>query len=434
MVVENRVYHKVMSLTLLSVLAAFFTYQVDAWVGKNLGAVVYGDFKVVVRVFHLVGHIGLLGQDTMMIMQASQYNKKKEWALFRGLFVWIQRTYTWRMLAFYGVLLAVKCVYDFNPKFFYHLLNSLDHPGFSHSMIFILSAVPFLVAATLFEKFFIFRRFFYLALAPKSFFLPLIYLFYAYIFSIDWNLETAVHLYGYAFITIALFDAVVYWRLKLPTNKSHVIKSKSWWHISLQFYSTSLLVTSGRSVTLFLLEFLGVDEAAVGYFAAISAIIAIFHLIVKPVESFLRPYISQLLQDEPKDFRHILARCNVIRYGLCSVLYAIILLSPSFILSFYGKTFLPAVKPLLFAATCFYIYTLGQPNIDLLSYAGYQKDSMQCVWGQLICSVFLAVVLIPKIGIWGAVLADGLTMILLVVLAGIIAKKRLGRQAWFVLK
>lgn len=434
MTVKNHLSGKVFILTAFSVLAAFFTYFVDAWIGQHLGPETYGDFKVILRFFHLLGHIGLLGQDLICVMLGSRYSKDGQWGCFRGLLTWITRVYLKRSLIFYGTLFLLVIIYQYRSDIFHGMLIHMTHPGFNQSFLFLLCVLPCLWASSLFEKYFVYKRYFYYAITPRMLLLPAVMWVGGTLFISSWTLNAAVTVYGVSFMVLMLIGLGMYGACREKVTERAVFKINEWWRISLQFYATTLVITSGRSLTLFLLELLGQDEKSVGYFAATSSIIVIFHLMVKPLESFLRPYVSSLLHDDRTQFHQVLVACNRLRYALCIIYFAVLMFAPSFILSFYGQAFKPALSPMLLMAFCFLIYTLGQPNLDVLSFGGFQKESMWCVWGQIFLSICLSVALMPAYGVWGAVIADGVSMALLVIVASILAQKKCGIHTWFVLR
>ena len=423
---------RVILLTIISVLGAFLTYQLEAWFSRNLGPVIFGDFKFLLRALHMGGHIGLLGQDAILVMLASRYDQENQSALGSGLIAWVLKTYVVRVLLFYTVLLGVLYASSGQSVFDMQWLSRMSHDGFYIAMIIVVMAIPVLILSGLCEKYFVYRRMFFTSLTPRAVILPVVIFCIYQIFHLSWRLDDAVLVYVLSIACILAFYMFRCFFLIRRGWSKPKWRAGEWWRTSLQFFSINVIVTSGRNIVFFLLEFLGETESEVGYFAAILAVIIIFHMMVRPVEGFLRPYISRMVLTDNAALLVIMRKCNRLRFALVSIYFLILVLFAPSIMGHFGPAFHVTVYPMIFMASCFYVYTLGQPNVDLLAYSGHQAIAMRIWLLQIALSVIIAVCLIPYYGVWAAVLADGSTMALSVLLSTCLVYKKLGYHAWVI--
>lgn len=423
---------RVILLTIISVVGAFLTYQLEAWFSRNLGPVVFGDFKFLLRALHMGGHIGLLGQDAILVMLASRYDQQKDAALGSGLIVWVLKTYLLRVVVFYMLILLGQFLYTGHSLLDMQWLSRMTHDGFYVAMTIVLISIPILILSGLCEKYFVYRRMFFTSLTPRAVILPIIIFSIYQVFNLSWQLDHAVMVYVLSIAVILLFYmSRCFFLIRKSWVKPQWLAGE-WWRTSLQFFSINVIVTSGRNVVFFLLEFLGKTEIEVGYFAAILAVIIIFHMMVRPVEGFLRPYISRMVLTDKDALLVVMKKCNRLRFSLVSAYFLILVLFAPSIMGHFGPTFTVTVYPMIFMASCFFIYTMGQPNVDLLAYSGHQATAMRIWLLQIALSVVIAVSLIPSYGVWAAVLADGSTMALSVLLSTYLVYKKLGYHAWVI--
>ena len=246
-----QVSQRVIMLTIVSVLGAFLTYQVDAWFSRNLGPSVFGDFKFLLRALHMGGHIGLLGQDSMLVMMASRYDQQQEHGLGSGLISWILRTYIARVVCLYALIFIGQFIYA--GTFGSSLVGSarMIHDGFYTSLMVVFYAIPVLVASGLCEKYFIYRRMFFSSLVPRAVILPIV-IYSVFVFlGLQWKLENAVWIYALCISTLLVGYLIRCGFLVRQNWQAPKLLQSQWWQTSLQFFSINVIVTSGRNVVFF---------------------------------------------------------------------------------------------------------------------------------------------------------------------------------------
>lgn len=327
----------------------------------------------------------------------------------------------------------------------FHLATYLSRLYISSSLFFILllfdrtmwvgfAAIPFIVICGIYERFFLFLRHFFVSFIPRGLFHPVLLIGFIYlVYSTTPSSEVALWLYTFAFliagITSAIFGYHSGFQLTEKGDKSDIQK----WKTSGRYYTLStLIIKSTPSMALLLLKKLGPDIASVAHFAAICNLIYGFHLLTKPFDSYLKPYVARLYADNEIDtLQKTINFINMIRWITIIILFLGLTIYGEHFLSSYGEGFIDAKLPLTTLAFLSLLQYLGQPAHEILNYTGYQRELSAIMAIQLFFIISLSYLLIPSFGIWGAVIAQGIPCFLATIISSRYLYKKTKLKAYF---
>lgn len=296
------------------------------------------------------------------------------------------------------------------------------------------AVIPFVVICGIYERFFLFLRHFFVSFIPRGLFHPILLIGFIYLVRPTTpSSEVALWLYSLAFslagLASALFGYHSGFKLTEKSDKSDIKE----WKISGRYYTLStLIIKSTPSMALLLLKKLGPDIASVAHFAAICNLIYGFHLLTKPFDSYLKPYVARLYADnEIEILQRTINFVNMIRWTTILTLFFTLTLYGKHFLSSYGEGFIDASLPLATLAFLSLLQYLGQPAHEILNYTGHQRELSAIMAIQLFFIISLSYILIPEFGIWGAVIAQGIPCFIATLISSQYLYKKTKLKAYF---
>ena len=418
----NKTYpiHYILSgLTSLSIISYFVTYYADAHIASLVGSYAFGGIKIKLRVLHNLVHVLLLGQDGVLLRYMSTYAHHEDDTLLAGFSRWIMRSVITRC-----IFIIVCCLCAMLWGYMYYDDVALDWGAW---LLFI---VP-IIMICFFDRYFLYLKKYYLSFTPRALLQPILLLMILYAIP-NISSHAILMAYGGTYALVAGALMLYFLFIRPPMHTSAPTMHAKWWANAWFYWSSMIIIQTSRSLNLFLLDWLGNDGREVGYYSAILTITLGLYVFTKSLENYVKPWISRYYK-EPKMIIPILCECNIMRYVLVITLCIIILIAAPWIMGTFGDEFIPYAHALRALMFMYSIYTLGQPNFDLLNFSGHTHISSGIMVFKLILMLLLAIILIPSMGLWGCLWADGLTSMLAVVLASLYCINHLGFHGWVLL-
>lgn len=403
------VHRSVFALIAFGLCAYVLVYVIEIKMAGLLGVLDYGQVRVALRLMHNLVHILLFGQDGITLLFMGRYQASPEQQA--GFLRWLVRSLSVRMLLLWLITLGLWCFQG-------------DFAEYEHISSW-LGYVPFVMALHVVDRFFLYQKRYWMSYLPRNVFQPLMLLLILMLFpSSDWRV--VLHQYGGVCIAISLWQCMMCYRFLRPST-SYVQHRMQWWRHAWQYWGSVVVIQSSRSLNLLLLAALGSVPEEVGYFSAILAVILVLQFVSKPIDHFFKPWISR---EHRSDLLEVLTRCNRVRWSLVGGLWLGVMLGAELILSYFGPDFVPYAQALRFGMTCYTVYAMGYPALELLNFTGHTHLSAACMLVKLLLMLGMSVVLIPYLGIWGCLYADGLTNVLVVLMASWWSLRRLEINIW----
>lgn len=405
----------VSTLTLLSIFSYFLLYGLDVWVANLLGPILYGNVKIKIRIIHNLVHFLLLGQDGIILIYLRRYQDNKNKLV--SFIQWIHKTVLLRSLLVCCLCLCFLMAYFYTKNQFY-----LD---WSWWLVF----APFILILALLDRFFLYLRMYHASFLPRNIIHPLMYAIFLWVFAV---VNPDAVLFGYG-LTLMLLCVQ-----RLYAYRKHIVAfyadtesfyDKEWVIQSWHYFTSVIILQTSRSLNLYLLDVFGYDSREVGYFAAILTIIFSLYTLTKSVEQYLKPWVTEYGVDNHQ-LINILKKCNRVRFVQVAVLWCLVWVFADKILLQFGSGYVQYVYALRVLMSCYSIYTLGQANFDLLNFSGNAYDTSRIMIAKLCVMLIMAMYLIPRYGLWGCVLSDGITNVLALVCATYYCKRRLNFHGW----
>ena len=423
MISPNNIRHNRMAislLTMLSVIAYFIVYYLDTHIASCLGSLEYGGFKVKLRVIHNIVHCMILGQDGILINYMSIYKKEHNTILFNGFTRWLFVSIGLRIsLLWLCCMMAIGAGYWFNQ------------PSWMQWGIW-LAFSPFILLLYFSDKYFLHLKKYYIAYLPRNILHPLLLMVFLWL--LPQYLTTTSILMAYGFIYVAIATILfLFMLLQSPIPYSAYSYTptyhKIWWRESWYYWTSIVILQTSRSLNIFLLDYLGNDARDVGYYSAILTVVLVLITFTKSLDNYLKPWISSHCHDH-EVFFPILVYCNTIRCIIVSGLCSMVVLFAPWIMSNFGNDFVDYSNALQALMILYSLYTLGQPNLDLLSFSGNNQDTSKIMIAKLLSMLLLTILLVPHMGLWGCIWADGITSIMSILIATIRCQHHLGFTGW----
>jgi O-antigen/teichoic acid export membrane protein len=388
------------------------------WIGPSN----IGDFAVSIRWSHNLAHLFVMGQEAILLMYLSQYHKSP--SKQSGLVKWIIRSTLIKTVCLISIVAVALLVDSHQPL---EIITKNFWIGFL--------VIPFVVACGIYERFFLFLQHFFTSFLSRGIYQPIIFILL--MFGIQHYFEpspnTTIIAYIIAFMLATGIYAIQGYRADFALSKETDFSDKEEWQLAGLFYTFStLIIKSTPSIALYFLENLGDSEIAVGHFYALSNLTYGFHLLTKPFDGYLKPSIARLFATNQLSLlQEKLNYVNRIRWSIISLLFMFLIFVGQYMLSQYGPSFTDVYLPLLLLAFFYSLQYLGQPAHELLNYTGHQKKLSIIMAVQFLLIAVLCKLLIPTLGIWGAVIAQGSPCVLATLVSAHILRKNTGVKAYF---
>lgn len=404
-------------LTVLSIVSYFLIYYLEVYIANMMSAVAYGDVKVKLRLIYSAVHVLLMGQDGIMLIYLQRYQNDPK--RLQGFMRWMYTSIVSRMLVVW-----IFCLLAISWGSLFPSIHSQTLVSWGSWMMF----APWIFLLSFLDRFFLHLKKYYASLLPRHILQPLLY--FLFLCSISHPDEhTVLNLYGLSIVIICLYRLIAYYKHALPSGKATYAEHGAWWKQARHYWSSVIILQTSRSLNLYLLNALGHNQNEVGYYSAILTVVLSLYILTKSVESYLKPWVASITS-EPERFLIILKQCNRIRLILVFFLWSFVMIFSATIMQQFGEDYTHYAHALRVLMSCYSIYTLGQPNFDILNFSGHSNDASKIMIFKLIFMLILAIIMIPRHGLWGCLYADGLTNVIAVIIASWRCKKHFNIHAW----
>lgn len=429
-------------------LAAYFVISLIAWCLTNEATahasrwlnnqIAFGEFSISLRITHNLAHLFVMGQEATLLMYLSKYHANPEKK--SGLIYWIAQSTlvkTVILIITVSCTLAIASFYPEEYNSFYITLpilnTSLNMP--SQQLLTIFFAMPFIVISGIFERFFLFLKRFFSAFLPRGVYQPILFstLLYCLPQNMTPNVISALIIYCVSFIMSSIIYALFSYYSGFSISAKKDLSDKKTWHASGLLYTLSTLIIKGTpSLSLFFLKQLGPVENVVGFYAAIATLNYGFHLLTKPFDSYLKPSIATLYhQGQIQELQDKINQINKLRWLIILTLTLTLAIAGHYLLGRYGEDFPLYYSGLVIASVLSCCQYLGQLAHETLNYTNNQSTLSKIMLFQLILIALCAKILIPKFGLIGAIISQGLPCALCTFLSAYMLRKKTGLKVYF---
>lgn len=408
-------------------LFGYFILSLASWAITNkavafnalwLGNQKFGEFAVSVRIAHNLAHLFVMGQEATLLLFLSKYQQEPEKQT--GLLLWIIRS---TLLKTFAVLSMTALALHLNIDF----LDKSIWLGFV--------CIPFVVICGIYERFFLYLKHFFISFLPRGLYHPIILIAFLYcIYQSPPSTEMALWLYALAFLISSVISFIYGYYSGFQLTKENDQTDKQKWRRAGIFYTIStLIIKCTPSIALLLLKRFGSNTESIAHFAALCSLIYGFHLLTKPFDSYLKPFIAKLhAANDIESLQRTLNFVNKIRWQISLFFFLSLTLYGKSLLSSYGDGFVQAYPSLVLFSFLTFLQYLGQGTHELLNYTGFQRELSIIMTLQFMLIVLLSVILIPSLGIWGAVLAQCIPCILASITSSVLLRRKTKLKAYFV--
>lgn len=400
------------------------TNTASAYASQWLGELQFGDFSFAIRIAHNMAHLFVMGQEATLLVYLSKYQHEPQKQT--GLIRWIVRsTFNKTLMVLWCVSLAL--LLNIN-------ISLLGHTLVNRVMWIAFAAIPFVVICGIYERFFLFLRQFFVSFIPRGIFFPLFFMgFIHLVYQKTPFSETALWLYTLSFLLAGLISILQGYYSGFSLTKEDDQSDIEEWKASGLFYTIStIIIKSTPSMAFLFLRSLGPDEIAIAHFSALCNLIYGFHMLTKPFDSYLKPFVARLYADNDiEKLQSTINFVNSIRWSIILFLFLRLALFGYGFLDAYGESYIAAKNPLMVYAFLSFIQYLGQPAHEMLNYTGYQKELSIIMTAQFFMICAFSVMLIPTLGLWGAVIAQGIPCVIATLLSSRYLYRKTKLKAYF---
>jgi O-antigen/teichoic acid export membrane protein len=398
------------------------TATASRWLGD---AAIFGDFSKALRLSHFLVHLFVMGQEAIILMFLAKYHPSKPNHV-SGLIRWIAKSTLLKSIALFA-LIKIGLAFYLQWPFYY----------ISKYVYISLIAMPFVVISGIYERFFLFLQKFFISFLPRGIYHPLLFMLILYLLpdSVEKRPDNALYVYTFAFMIISCISAIHGYFSGIAINDTPDYSDQHIWTQSGWLYTLSTLIIKGTpSMAIFLLERYGSNEKSVGFFAAIAALNYGYHLLTKPFDSYLKPSIAKLYhQNDLATLQMKINQVNKVRWIILSILTLTLILFGPKLLARYGTEYPQYYPALAVAAILSFLQYLGQPAHEILNYTGNQAVLSRIMTLQLVSIGILGKTLIPMIGLYGAVIAQGLPCLVCVIYSAYQLRQQTKLKIYFVI-
>tara|TARA_Y200000002_G_scaffold189472_1_gene156366 strand:- start:14793 stop:16073 length:1281 start_codon:yes stop_codon:yes gene_type:complete len=391
-------------ITVLSVISFNIIFFIESYISSQVGVADFGQYKFVIKAIHFISHIMILGQDYALFYYISRYLKQNLLNDLNGYVRWVFRSLMNRSL----VLMALSYL-----CFHYSYIDN--------SLMIGVIMIPIICVDTILNKYLLFNKAYLFSFAPRaviqslSFTLMILGLSF---FNTPLTTINIVVCYGASFVCCCSIYLAMISKFPIPRAKPRQTDRLQWINDGFHFTLSTFVITLSRSIIYFFVQYyalwapagsLILSDATLGFYGAITTITFAYHLGTKSMESYLKPRITRHLEmnqlDELQmDLKHV----NRFRYLIVWSITLIIVMYPEMILLRFGSIYLTIIPDLVLCTICYHIYTICQPALDYMIFGGQQRIVSRILQVKLVAICLLSYLLIPRIGLTGAVIADAI--------------------------
>lgn len=246
---------------------------------------------------------------------------------------------------------------------------------------------------------------------------------------------TVLFIIAFGFSITALYQLSLCRRF-IPKEiwESEAVRDQDLWrHTSWKMLISTAIFAGLMSIDIVLIELLSFNEKNVAQFAAISVICGSIYVFGTGIDMIVNPQIGLLV--EKKDISHLqklLNTMNLFKTLPAALFLLVICFFGKEILTLFGKAFPMAHVPLILLALSFFVGLCFNSAGALLVYTRYQVLNFWLSVTQ-ICYIFIGdVILIPHLGLLGAVYILGSSIIISALIRAYFVRRYLGIKTFYI--
>lgn len=176
------------------------------------------------------------------------------------------------------------------------------------------------------------------------------------------------------------------------------------------FYYISLVFVFNSYLGVFLVKTFS-DNTSVGQFGLASRLAMFMSMPLMLLNSLIGPVIVEKLNGPKRELEITLRRCVLGVLALSSPVFALLVLAPGWVLSFWGEGFAPAKSALLVLALGqFYNLSTGSVGM-VLSMGGGESINLRALLWSMLVNVISSALFIPVYGALGAAISTSLSVV-----------------------
>jgi O-antigen/teichoic acid export membrane protein len=408
-------------------LGTILAYAIQIFISRTLGAAEFGTYAYVLALLNIVRTVVCFSLDMAALRFASTYFTSGNWPLFQGFLLTSRRT-----VAVLSIAGAIVCCW-LTVSLRHRLEPALFHALLAGSLLVIPTALLTLEVALLQAL-----RLVYQSRVPFTFVRPLVIAFVLFVATFALHRAGTATLALLANLVGVMVALAISYQLmggQVPAVARDAVPARQ-----TREWSQFCLITLGQNILYLVLSqqadvvivgsAIGTTEA--GYYAAASQIAAIILLGVVTVNQYFAPILAEF-HARPTDssLKDLLSRIMLLNAALSLPLVAAIVVFGPFLLGLFGPGFAAAYPVIVILAVgCLVSSLWGYLWGDLLTMAGFHRESAAVVIVVVIVNLALTLVLTPRLGITGAAYATTAAVVLRCALVAIVVHRKFGFWPW----
>lgn len=433
---STKIYLSAIGLVVFSILSYLLKYLLNVFLARHLSEHAYGDFAVALRVLTIAATVMLLGTNVSARRFLARYLQIHHAAKVSHYVGW-----NLKIVSISAILALVVTLFMTLILFLLHAyhIKALDD---YHLAVYLLWITPLVALTILLASYLLCANHYYLAVffekTGKYLFL-LLYFFVAVIF-LDMNLNNTLIITAFFIVFFVLLSLEIIYiisktpqRLMVGVQKfwaSDLSRQKKWTAVSFRLILNKIAFILLCAIDLIIVEIFSRQEAAVGHYAAMLAIVSFIWVPSENVYEFIKPKINHyLLKRNYKKLQEMITRANQVMFLMAGLVTFIIIIFAKEILSTFGSSFMSVAFPLMILAIANFIGCSAKPAANLLAYSNEEKTLLNLVLLQLGLVIILCSLGTYFYGIIGIVFALLITMIINTFLLSTYVKKLLPIRA-----
>ena len=414
---------KTIILILLGVIGYFLEYFFNTFVAQHLTTAEYGDFSVGLKMFLLFSTLLLLGINVSAKRFLAKYLGDSNLDLSRKYINWSTKVTLFLSLFFLIGLAIVAIVF--------YLLNF----SYGHRLeIYIIFASPIMAIFLLHTTYILCDKHYYISRSLASIVQWGIFIAAFFVAITFWDLKKNMFILPATFVMTSLilvFISFSFCKYLFPTKlavddianvlHTHILDQKKWLRSALKLSFSHSFYLFNVYIDLFIVEIFAKNESHVGLYAASLVISSSIIIIPNFAYVHIKPMISRATTAESKEkLKKAIAKANIIKFILISLVAAGIIKFRAFLLGLYGSEYTQAGDVLILLTIQQLIFSVSKPAASLLAIGGYENISLTVNVIVLLLSLILITAMTILFGIIGAavgtIIASSVDSFLLVLL------------------
>lgn len=178
-----------------------------------------------------------------------------------------------------------------------------------------------------------------------------------------------------------------------------------WQSNSFSSWLNGLTFQLNTALTLFLVELFGL-EYQVGLYSAIMIINSIFFVISNPIQISLYPYIAKLIDTDPVALDKKIKDTNLLMNTLIILTLGLLLAFAHPLLNFFHESYMEAKSALIIGAILSAMSNILSPAFNTICFSKYNYMPFQLQIIRTVLTICLVYTLLPRYGLFGAVIGD----------------------------